>query len=153
MLSRSSAAVTPSTVLATDPSSFWAGITTESFMPSAMRPRRYRKSRIRCEVTPQFFVSARLSSQPKRCAILMAVAPMPREKWTDERLDDLQDEMHRGFADLRTEIADTKTEMRAGFARVDADIRELRREMRAGFFVIVAAIIGSNATLIASNAF
>lgn len=64
----------------------------------------------------------------------------PREKWTDERLDDLQGEMHRGFADIRAEIA-----------RVDADIRELRREMRAGFVVIVAAIIGSNATIIASG--
>jgi hypothetical protein len=59
---------------------------------------------------------------------------MPREKWTDERLDDLQ------------------AEMRAGFARVDGEIKELRREinamnrnMFAGFFVIVAAIIGSNA--------
>jgi len=67
---------------------------------------------------------------------------MPREKWTDERLDDLQ------------------AEMRAGFARVDGEIKELRREMNAmnrnmiaGFFVIVAAIIGSNAALIASNAF
>jgi hypothetical protein len=67
---------------------------------------------------------------------------MPREKWTDERLDDLQ------------------AEMRAGFARVDGEIKELRRELNAmnrnmiaGFFVIVAAIIGSNAALIASNAF
>jgi hypothetical protein len=85
--------------------------------------------------------------------MLMAVMMQPREKWTDERLDDLQAEMHRGFADLRTEIADTKTEMRAGFNRIDADIRELRREMRAGFVVIVAAIVSSNAALIASNAF
>ncbi|HEU4463257.1 MAG TPA: hypothetical protein VFR75_11760 [Solirubrobacterales bacterium] len=71
---------------------------------------------------------------------------MPREKWTDERLDDLQ------------------AEMRAGFGRVDGEIKELRREMNtrfdamnrnmvAGFFVIVAAIIGSNAALIASSAF
>jgi hypothetical protein len=77
--------------------------------------------------------------------MLMAVMMAPREKWTDERLDDLQAEMHRGFAELRAEIADTKTEMREGFARIDADIRALRRDMYAGFFVIVAAIIGSNA--------
>jgi hypothetical protein len=70
---------------------------------------------------------------------------MPREKCTDERLDDLQTEMRAGFID-------TKAEMRAGFARVDGEIKELRREfnamnrnMLAGFFVIVAAIIGSNA--------
>jgi hypothetical protein len=99
---------------------------------------------------------------------------MPREKWTDERLDDLNGRIDEGFADTKAqiadtkaEIADTKTEMRAGFARVDGGIKELRREMNArfenlearldarfdalnrnqiaGFFVIVAAIIGSNA--------
>jgi hypothetical protein len=77
--------------------------------------------------------------------LVVVMAPMPREKWTDERLDD-------GFAAVKGEIADTKAEMRVGFARIDADIRELRREMRAGFVVIVAAIVSSNAALIASNA-
>jgi hypothetical protein len=65
--------------------------------------------------------------------MLMAVMMQPREKWTDERLDDLQ------------------AEMREGFARIDTDIRELRREMRTGFITIVAAIIGSNAAVIASS--
>ncbi len=59
--------------------------------------------------------------------MLMAVMMQPREKWTDERLDDLNKKVDDGFADVK------------------ADIRELRREMVAGFFVIVAAIIGSNA--------
>ncbi|HEU5062362.1 MAG TPA: hypothetical protein VFT79_04295 [Solirubrobacterales bacterium] len=81
---------------------------------------------------------------------------MPREKWTDERLDDLNKKVDDGFAD-------TKAEMRGGFARVDSEIRELRKEMNerfnavdarfdavnrnmiAGFFVILAAIVGSNA--------
>jgi len=92
---------------------------------------------------------------------------MPREKWTDERLDDLNEKVDNGFAD-------TKAEMRTGFARVDGEIKELRREMNArfekvdtrfenfeasmnarfealnrtltgGLFVVVAAIIGSNA--------
>jgi hypothetical protein len=69
----------------------------------------------------------------------------PREKWTDERLGDLSKKVDDGFADTKAAIGETKAEMREGFARVDADIRELRGEMRAGFFVIVAAIIGSNA--------
>jgi len=69
--------------------------------------------------------------------MVMAVMA-PREKWTDERLDDLNKKVDRGFAE-------TKAEMREGFARLDADIRDLRREMIAGFFVIVAAILGSNA--------
>lgn len=88
------------------------------------------------------------------------MAPMPREKWTDERLDDLSEKVDRGFADTKAEIrkdfADTKAEMREGFARVDAEIRGLRSEMNARFeaanrnlvavtVAIVAAIIGSNA--------
>lgn len=95
---------------------------------------------------------------------------VPREKWTDERLDDLNRKVDNGFADVRAEIADTKAEMRVGFARVDGEIKELRSEMNArfnkvderfdsindrfealnrtltgGLFVVVAAIIGSNA--------
>jgi len=81
---------------------------------------------------------------------------VPREKWTDERLDDLNEKVDRGFAE-------TKAEMRQGFARVDNDLRELRSEMNdrfiglenrfealnrtliGGFFVLIAAVIGSNA--------
>lgn len=72
------------------------------------------------------------------------VVMTPREKWTDERLDDLQTEMREGFARLDRRID-----------RVDEDIKNLQREMNArfdavnrnmmsGFFVVVAAIIGSN---------
>ena len=64
------------------------------------------------------------------------VVMTPREKWTDERLDD-----------LNAKVDDVRAEMREGFARIDADIRALRRDMYAGFFVIVAAVIGSNATI------
>ena len=71
---------------------------------------------------------------------MLMVVMTPREKWTDERLDDLNKKVDDGFAN-------TKAEMRAGFARIDADIRALRRDMYAGFFVIIAAIIGSNATI------
>lgn len=95
--------------------------------------------------------------------MIMAVLEMPREKWTDERLDDLTKRIDVGFADTKAaiadtkaEIADTKAEMRAGFARIDGEIRELRREMNArlenmnrnmlaGFVAMFAAIVGSNA--------
>lgn len=79
------------------------------------------------------------------------VVMTPREKWSDERLDDLNEKVDRGFAD-------TKAEMRDGFARVDKDLRELRGDVRelnarfdalnrnliGGFFVLLAAVIGSN---------
>jgi len=76
-------------------------------------------------------------------ARLMAVM-IPRETWTDERLDD-----------LNKKVDDVRAEMRAGFARVDADLRELsaridamNRNLVAGLFVVVAAIIGSNAAVL-----
>jgi len=105
--------------------------------------------------------------------MIMAVT-MPKEKWTDERLDALNKKVDDGFAD-------TKAEMRQGFARIEKEIsgprgdlnnqgdslrgemNVLRAEMNArfnsvdarfdamnrnliGFAVaIVAAVIGSNA--------
>lgn len=54
-------------------------------------------------------------------AILMAVIA-PREKWSDDRLDDLNKKVDDGFMDVRLE-------MRSGFARVDGEIGELRREI------------------------
>ncbi len=70
---------------------------------------------------------------------------MPREKWTDERLDDLNKKVDDGFARLDKRIEG-----------LDEDIKDLRREMNArfdalqrnqiaGLFVVVAAMIGSNA--------
>lgn len=83
----------------------------------------------------------------------------PRERWTDERLDDLSVKVDRGFADL-------KTEMKEGFERVDKRFEQvdkrferienrldkltdrfesLNRTLWGGGFVIVAAIIGGSA--------
>jgi tetrahydromethanopterin S-methyltransferase subunit G len=45
----------------------------------------------------------------------MAVMMTPREKWTDDRLDDLNKKVDQGFADL-------KTETREGFARMEANL-------------------------------
>ena len=70
---------------------------------------------------------------------------MPRETWTDERLDDLNKKVDDGFARLDRRID-----------RLDEDIKDLRREMNARFdaanrnliafaVAIIAAVIGSNA--------
>ncbi|MDQ2629533.1 MAG: hypothetical protein M3Y75_00970, partial [Actinomycetota bacterium] len=77
------------------------------------------------------------------------------EKWTDERLDDLNKKVDDGFARLDGDIKDLRREMNARFDAVDArfDARfdavnarfdALNRNLLAGFFVVVAAIIGSN---------
>ena len=103
----------------------------------------------------------------------MAVMMTPRERWTDERIDDLSMRVDRGFADL-------KSEMKEGFAKVDKRFEQvdkrferidkrfeqvdkrferiedrldkltdrfesLNRTLWGGAFVIAAALIGSNA--------
>ncbi len=66
------------------------------------------------------------------------VVMTPREKWTDERLDDLNKKVDDGFAEVRAEFRSLRSEMNGRF---DA----LNRNLIAGLFVLVAAIIGSNA--------
>ncbi len=70
---------------------------------------------------------------------------VPREKWSDERLDDLSKKVDGGFARLDKKIDD-------GFARVDSDIRELRNEIKSlqltmygSTVAIVIALVGGNA--------
>ncbi|HEX5988604.1 MAG TPA: hypothetical protein VFY75_00130 [Solirubrobacterales bacterium] len=48
---------------------------------------------------------------------------MARESWTDERLDDL------------------KEQMVLGFTRVDSEIRDLRRMMFQGFVALTTVIV------------
>lgn len=52
-----------------------------------------------------------------------------REAWTDERLDDLKDQMVLGFQ------------------RVDADIRDLRRMMFQGFMTMTGVMVTGFLTL------
>lgn len=51
-----------------------------------------------------------------------------REKWTDERLDDLSQRMTEGFG------------------RVDADLREIRSEMAANHRVMLQLSVGTIGT-------
>jgi tetrahydromethanopterin S-methyltransferase subunit G len=90
---------------------------------------------------------------------LMAVM-MPREKWTDERLDDLNKKVDDGFARLDGDIMGLRQDMNARFNAVDArfdsvDARfdslnakfdTLRRDLfKAAVAVIVAMIGGAGA--------
>lgn len=91
---------------------------------------------------------------------------MPREKWTDERLDDLQAEMHVGFASVEGEIKRLDGDIKRldeNVKRIDGNLSELRREINGRFeamdlrfdsvnrnlqavmVAVVVALIGSNA--------
>jgi len=78
---------------------------------------------------------------------------MPREKWTDERLDDLNKKVDDGFARLDRRIDRLDEDIKSLTREMNARFDTVNRNMIAGFFVIAAAIIGSNAALIASNVF
>jgi hypothetical protein len=64
---------------------------------------------------------------------MLMVVMTPRERWTEEGLDNLSET-----------VGGLRAEMRAGFDRVAADIRELRRILYGGFFMVIAAIISGN---------
>ncbi len=94
---------------------------------------------------------------------------MTKNSWTAERLDDLNLRVEDGFrrvdADLRevrgeiallrsetkTEIASLRGEMNARFERVDARFDALQRTLLQFGGVLVAALIGVIATLIATQ--
>jgi tetrahydromethanopterin S-methyltransferase subunit G len=67
----------------------------------------------------------------------MAVMMSPREKWTDERLDDLNKKVDDGFA-----------RMDQRFEHLEGRFDALNRTLIAGVVAIVIALIGSNATLV-----
>lgn len=85
------------------------------------------------------------------------MAVMARERWTDERVDDLAVRMDKGFEEVKGEVRDVKGEVRhlrsemgKGFERVDTDIRELRSDMSSmqrtmiiGFVTLFASIVAS----------
>ena len=67
---------------------------------------------------------------------------VPRESWTDDRLDDLKENVNQCFdaVDKRFDAVDER------FDRVDAELRELRRMMFQGFIaqttITVSCFVG-----------
>jgi hypothetical protein len=68
---------------------------------------------------------------------------MAREKWTDERLDDLAGRVDRGFAEVKGEIRDLRAEMNERFSSVDSRFDAMQRTMVIGFASIVASVVGA----------
>jgi hypothetical protein len=92
--------------------------------------------------------------QTKHYATIMAVMMSPRERWTDERLDDLDKKVDRGIAELKSEMKEAFERMEARFSeRFDAVDKRLVRLEDAYFTLnrttwtvtcmIIAGLIGS----------
>jgi hypothetical protein len=85
------------------------------------------------------------------------MAVMEREKWTDERLDDLAGRVDRGFAEVKGEVRDLRAEMNERFNSMDSRFNSidsrfnsiddrfdaLQRTMVIGFASIVASVVGA----------
>ena len=67
------------------------------------------------------------------------MATMPREAWTDKRLDDLKEGMHREFDQVHEEIRETNRRLDALGARFDA----LNRTLTLVGGSIVATLLGA----------
>jgi hypothetical protein len=69
------------------------------------------------------------------------VVMTPREKWTDERLDDLNKKVDDGFTKMEARF----DKMESRFDRIEASFQGLYRVLLGGAITVVAALIGVNA--------
>ncbi|HEY3435181.1 MAG TPA: hypothetical protein VGK41_05980 [Solirubrobacterales bacterium] len=75
--------------------------------------------------------------------MVACMAVMARETWTDERLDDLNARVDRGFDEVKGEIKDLRSGMNERFAHVDSRLDSNQRTMVLGFASIVASILAT----------
>ena len=73
-----------------------------------------------------------------------------RDKWTDERLDDLKEEVGTLRTEMRDEFRAVRMEMREEFRAVRSEIGSLRSEMHTGFELLQRTMIQFGGVLIAA---
>jgi hypothetical protein len=71
------------------------------------------------------------------------MAVMAREAWTDERLDDLNAKVDKGFDGVKGEIKDLRGEMNTRFNSIDARFDALQRTMVLGVVSMSATVVGA----------
>ena len=78
------------------------------------------------------------------------MAVMAREKWSDERLDDLNVRMEKGFDEVKGEVRELRREMNERFSSVDdrfnsieARLDGLNRSLVIGMVSMTASIVGA----------
>jgi hypothetical protein len=82
------------------------------------------------------------------------MAVMAREKWTDERLDDLNARMEKGFDEVKGEIRDLRAETKTEFHQLRGELNtrfngmetrfdSLQKTIVLGFVSMTASIVGA----------
>jgi flagellar capping protein FliD len=75
----------------------------------------------------------------------MAVMMSPREKWTDERLDDLNEKVDEGFKKVDNRFDRLETRMDVQFAQMNDRFDRMQHTLVGAAAVIFAALVGSSA--------
>jgi tetrahydromethanopterin S-methyltransferase subunit G len=83
----------------------------------------------------------------------MAVMMTPRENWTDERLDDLNKKVDKGFADVDAHFDRFERSVNEGFKEVSTRFDRLEdrfEKMEERFHALNRTLIGSAAVIAAA---
>jgi tetrahydromethanopterin S-methyltransferase subunit G len=75
--------------------------------------------------------------------MVASVAVMAREAWTDERLDDLKENVNQRFDDVDNRLDKLEAEVSTGFAEVNARFDALQRTLFIGVCTMSASIFGA----------
>jgi len=78
---------------------------------------------------------------------MLMVVMTPRETWTDQRLDELNEKVDRGFERVDTDIRELRGDVKGLSREMNARFDALNRNLLVGAIAIVVALIGSSATL------
>jgi hypothetical protein len=70
---------------------------------------------------------------------------MPREKWTDDRLDDLSEKVDDGFNRVDKDIRELRSEIKELRGEMNTRFDSMQRAHYAGVVAIVAALIATSA--------
>jgi len=68
------------------------------------------------------------------------MAVMAREAWTDERLDDLNARVEKGFGEVKGEVREVRGEVRELRTEMNTRFDSLQRTMTMGFVTLFATI-------------
>jgi len=78
-----------------------------------------------------------------------------RDLWTDERLDDLNHRVDRGFEETKAEFRAVRLEMRTEFAAVRSEMAALHRTtmqiVLGGFGLMLVGFAGTIATVLTQS--
>jgi hypothetical protein len=72
----------------------------------------------------------------------MAVMPMPKQAWTDERLDDLNKKVDEGFKDMRAEFRAIRGEMQGSRGEIQS-VRDEVAAMNRNLIQLTWGLIGT----------